>query len=289
MEVSITGSDPHEAMVLVNSVVDSYMINVVNAEREQKRQLLGKLDNAYAEKDQYIRTRRQELKNLALSYGTSDEPEMIAQKQRLLIDELSLYRTELAKRQFEAAKLEGDLVAQQALLKNVETADVPGEEADLLLNNDPVARQVSIELALKKQDQMYNKTATLGDDKSRNAERYQRELKVLQAQYDNRVKKLKEKVHEKKHSGIATEIVRLQTLLDITKKQISEMVQLVDKKSKAASEFGGSTVDIEMLRSEIRQSEVVLTELNDNREKARVELQAAPRITLLESAEVPPN
>jgi capsular exopolysaccharide synthesis family protein len=287
MDVSVARRDKHEAAVLVNAVVDSYITEVVNAEHEKKRQQYGKLETAHAEKDQQIRNKRQELKNLALSYGTSAEPEMIAQKQKLLTDELSLYRQELARRQFEAGKLECDLVAQQALQKNVDTAPVPAEEADLAVNADPVARQVSLELGLKKQDQMYNDTATSPNSKNKYAVRYGRELEMLQKQYDGRLHELKEKIRERKHSVIAAEIIRLQTLLEITTKQQNEMAATVEKMTKVAQDFGGSTVDIEMLRSELRQSEMVLSELNEKLENARVELQSAPRVTLWAQAEDP--
>ena len=54
-----------------------------------------------------------------------------------------------------------------------------------------------------------------------------------------------------------------------------------------AAKFGSSTVNIEMARANLKQLESIYWELNNEREKAKVELQAAPRICLSELAEVP--
>ena len=51
MQVSISREDAHEAAVLVNSVVDSYLTDVVKAEEDQKRQRLSKLESACATKN----------------------------------------------------------------------------------------------------------------------------------------------------------------------------------------------------------------------------------------------
>ena len=60
--------------------------------------------------------------------------------------------------QFEIAKVAGELAAQKALLKNVDESDVPQVEIDQLVQNDPVAKQLSTELGWKKMDQMYDRT-----------------------------------------------------------------------------------------------------------------------------------
>jgi uncharacterized protein involved in exopolysaccharide biosynthesis len=273
MEVSITGSDPRAAAVLVNAVVEAYMVEVVNTDLEQNKQKVGKLENACAEKDQYIRTRRQELKMLALSYGTSADPEMIATKQKLLVDNLNVYRQEWAAREFEAAKLERELASEQAWLKSLDTAGAPVEPSTDLANADPVARQIAAELAVKGREQP-------------SAEK---EIKSLQEQYDKRVKELSERARERKRFAAASEISRLQALLKVTKQQRDEMAETIDRMRKTIEQFGGSTVDIEMLKSDLKQSEVILAELMSAREKAKIELQAAPRIMCLELAEVPPK
>ena len=122
MEVNVTRSDPQEATTLVRAVVDAYMKEVVESERDQKRTRLNELDRAYVEKETEIRGKREDLKKLAETLGTSDT-EALNMRQKLALEELSLLRQELIKAQFEVRRQQGELAAQQALLKSLDAAD----------------------------------------------------------------------------------------------------------------------------------------------------------------------
>ena len=54
-----------------------------------------------------------------------------------------------------------------------------------------------------------------------------------------------------------------------------------------AERFGNSTVDMQMLLSDIRNADVVLNLLASERDRMRVECRAASRITLLQPAHRP--
>ena len=69
MEVSISREDPNEAAILVSSVVNSYLTEVVNAEREQKRQRLSDLDRIYAEREEEVRKKRDGAQGLGGNAG----------------------------------------------------------------------------------------------------------------------------------------------------------------------------------------------------------------------------
>ncbi len=50
LTISLTSGDPHEAAALVNAVVDAYMNEVVNYDRQQRRDRLSDLQQISAEK-----------------------------------------------------------------------------------------------------------------------------------------------------------------------------------------------------------------------------------------------
>ena len=54
-----------------------------------------------------------------------------------------------------------------------------------------------------------------------------------------------------------------------------------------AERFGNSSIDVEMMRSELQYLEKVLTPIADEREKLKVELRSTPRITVFQKAEPP--
>jgi len=286
MEVRLARPNPKEAADLVNAVVDAYMQEVVYAEITQKRKRLSKLEEVCSTRDAEMRKKRQELKNLAQHYGTSDK-ETLTLQQKLLLEELTLYRQEMAKTQFSIRQLQGELGAQEALFGNLNVMEVPAITIDELVRYDPVARQLSMELGFKKMDQVYTDSTVTPGVKNRYADRYHMEVQMLQEQYDTRVAELKEKALEKQRSEIQTDILRLKTMLAILEGQFKETERIVKTKREEADRFGNSTVDIEMLRADLMQLEALTAELNSEREKLRVETNSAARITLLERAEKP--
>ena len=72
MRVSLTGVNPNDVATVVQAVVDAYMNEIVDAERNQKKARLDELNRLYAEKEGEMRNRRTELKQLAEQLGTGD-------------------------------------------------------------------------------------------------------------------------------------------------------------------------------------------------------------------------
>ena len=159
MEVSLTLDNPKEAQTLLKAVVDSYMNEVVYAETERERRRLDELEKICGDKEQQIRTKREELKCLFGSSGGSENPDSFSTRQRLILDELATYRTEKARIDFEIAKLKGELAAQRALLKQIDTAFADPGELETLVNSDPRARELSAKLAKEQPDQPPDKAA----------------------------------------------------------------------------------------------------------------------------------
>ena len=88
MTVSVTTGDPRESATLARAVVDAYFAEIVNAERDQKRQRLDELDRACVEKETELRSKREDLKKLAEVLGVSDG-ETFNLKQKLALEVLS--------------------------------------------------------------------------------------------------------------------------------------------------------------------------------------------------------
>ena len=73
----------------------------------------------------------------------------------------------------------------------------------------------------------------------------------------------------------------------MTTEQESEIRKVVEQFQKEAERFGGSTVDIEMMRADIKNLNAVLTEIAVERERLKIEVRATPRVTLLQRPDVP--
>jgi hypothetical protein len=256
-----------------NAIVDSYLTDVVGTEREQKQRRLNLLENACAVKDQEIRKTRQELKSLAQLNGTSTDPETISQKQKLLLDDYTVYHQELAKTRFEVADLESRLAEQHALLANAGAIAADDPEVDALVQKDPVAHEIALQLELKKKQT----PAEMG------------EIKVLEDQLGKRREQLVAVVRKRKQASVQAEIRRLTSLLNVKRQQCDVLAKQVDKVKEEVANRSTSTVDVDMVRSNLKLLEAVYAEINSARERLKVELDAVPRITLAERAEEPEN
>lgn len=286
MTVRLSLDNPDHAQTLVRAVVDSYMKEVVNDERDRKRERFSELERVCAAKEQNIRTKREVLKNLGQDFGTTNTATLNT-RQRLALEELSLYRSQHARSQFEAKQLQGELAAQKAHLANVDNMEIPALDLDRIIQLDPVAKQLGMELGWKKMDEVYTKDRILENAKSQYAGRISTEVQMLQQQYDERVAELQQKARDKQRAEVEMAILRLETLLTTTLEQQEAATKDIAAMLERAREFGNTTVDIEMLRADLMQQEMLAVELASERDKLKVELRATPRITELGPVEKP--
>ena len=218
MEVSLTADDPEEAATLVQAVADSYLREVVNTEVDKKRARLRELDRAVADKVRDIRARREELKKLAARSGTS-ATENLTEKQKAFLEELFLCRHQLAQVQAELRRAKMDLAVQQSQLKSVEAMGMNEAEADALKRQDPIGRQLSVELGWKKLDQLYMDTSVIKGTNPRYVEPYRQAIKTLQESYDARKSALADAARQKRRAPIQAEVRRLEKSVAVLTEQ----------------------------------------------------------------------
>jgi len=286
MEVNLTRDNPDEACILVREVVESYLREVVNAELDQKRQRLSELDRAFTEKEQEIRSRRETLKKLASELGTS-ATEALTTKQKFLVDELGIDRQDLARLQAELRRARGDLAAQQAVLKSVETVDISDADVDNVMQSDPIGRELFVELGWKRLDQLYMENAVVKGASSLYVERYQQALKTLQESYNTRKAELVDVVRQKRRTIVQLEVRKMESAVAVLTDQEQVIKEQVRVKQAAAEKFGISSVDMEMLLSDVHNAEAVMNAIASERDKLKVENRSTPRITMLIQAQKP--
>jgi uncharacterized protein involved in exopolysaccharide biosynthesis len=158
---------------------------------------------------------------------------------------------------------------------------------DALVMSDPVARQLFTELDWKKMDDVYTNSVLPTAAKNRYADRVSNEIQMLEERYNTRLAKLREDVRQQKRSLIEQKIEELKTSLDVWKTQEDTLVEEVQKRRAAAERFGSSSIDVEMMRTDIKRPERVLDYIAAEREKLQIEVRAPSRVMLLQPAEVP--
>jgi polysaccharide biosynthesis transport protein len=287
MAVSLSLDNPKESQALVKAVVEAYMSEVVENDNSRRQKRFSELETLCNDKEAEARGKREQLRGLVASTGGQEAPELLSTKQKLLLDELQIYRAEMAKNQFEIVKAKGELAAQKALLENIAEVDVPQMEIDQMIQNDPVARQLSIELGWKKIDEGLTKQAIKPGVASGYATQATQQVAALQQSYDERINLIEQKARQKKKSMIETEIIKVEMLLKPLEKEQSDMANKSKELLAEAKKIGLTNVDIQMIQADLKVMDQVMANFTSERERLRAEIRSTPRIFVLEPAQEP--
>jgi capsular exopolysaccharide synthesis family protein len=286
MRVSLTGPQPDEVAVLVGAVVDAYMNEVVDAERHRQRDRLNELDRLYTEKETEMRSRRTELKQLAEQLGTGDTG-ALALKQQIALQTYAEARNELSKLRSELQRAKDDLEMKQAWLKALQSAPQQGPEPEPVITADPVLTRLTEQI----EDADMRLTEIRGKVKepllSRLTTEHEQVKKGLQERLEKRQKELAAKSHKTNRVNLDPQIAELKTRVEILVAQEKAATKDLDDQRQKAERFGNSSIDVEMMRSELQYLDKVLSPIADEREKLKVELRSTPRITIFQRAEPP--
>jgi polysaccharide biosynthesis transport protein len=286
MTVSLTRRDPKEAQRLVKAVVEAYISEAVNVEGAKKLQRLSELETLSSAKEQELRKKREALKSMAEGSGGSGADVMTTQ-QKLKLEELQLHRTQEANVRYSMETAKGELAAQKAILKTVDSAEIPGVELNVLIKEDPLASQIMAQLADKTKDQRMNEGVAKPGVTSGYFRHYEDEIANLQRQYNIRVAAIQKDAREKKRQTVETEIVKFETLLKTMGAHRAQVQKSVKQMTNEAATYGVVSVGMEMLRGEIDHLDAVQKQITGEIEKLKVEINSAPRIIVWEPAEVP--
>ncbi len=281
MAISLSTDDPEDASDIVTAVVDAYKAEIVDAEMEKRRQRLSELERLYTDKEQEVRNKRNQLKQLAEQLGTSEQGNLNL-KQKLTLEELATYRQQLAQRDIEVSRLRSELASRQAELQAVKNADISDVECEIFAPSDPVLKRLSQEILDRKADKESASQTQATEDKSgKDAEKRQAELDRLKKDYAERISQIREEILHKRQTDVEKEIKRLEAAIEITNKQQKNIDEEVQHLKKQAEQFGSSSVEVEMLRADIMVRDKSLDSIASERDKLRVELHSPPRIEVM--------
>lgn len=286
MQVSLRGKNPEEVAALVNGVVDAYMTEVVDVERNERRQRLSDLDKIYAEKETELRDKRTDLKVLAEQLGTGDS-EALNLKQKLILERFAALRTQHSGVQFQVMRSAGALKVAQNSLQRAEKQPVSEAELDAAAQAEPqvvelLARRDQVKALLTHSERTASSRVA-----ARYVQQYQQDLKQLDEQVTTEREKLRELLQAKKQASLRDSVSQLQFEMEILVSQEEQLAADVEKSRLEAEKCGVRSIDMEMLRAEITLLDDLLNKIADERQKLIIELRSRPRVTVLQKAAIP--
>jgi capsular exopolysaccharide synthesis family protein len=325
MQVSIETESPTACVKLVNSVVSAYMNEVVVADRNERLQRLDSLERVYSDAEAKVRNKRAELKTLASALRTGDS-ESLTVAQQTALQQYGLMQEKLSTLQFELMQAEGELqIAQQINSQQQEAAEQAPQQSDLQASNQselqgdvtllpPVPNAVQNADILRLKGQIAELSARLASSKKLYGSAHpgvaalSQELTVKEELLKSRIEGERERQQyevERAHAAqqrqpiadtrrsktVSFDVVGLTARVEVLRHHRETLQQKVDELDRETRQLGQSSIDIELMRSEITGLEEVLRRVGDEMERTSIELKPKSRIELISPAEsaTPPN
>ena len=160
-------------------------------------------------------------------------------------------------------------------------------ELDQAAKNDPVA---AVHLAdISRLEQLIERTKATVPDES--AEQfvvgYRQKIEGIKVRYEVRREALRGELAEMNRLSLESGLAAKQMRVAILQEQEKQMKLEVDRLYDEARQFGKSSVDVELMRTEIKALDEVLHRIGSEMERTKVELKSGSRITIVHTASVP--
>jgi len=278
IEVRLAGDDPAEVVRLLDAVVDTYVTKAKNAQRDDRQSRLQTLNRVYGEKEQELKLKRQELKQLAEKLGAGDAlaPDLSRQ---MAMEELAELRREHLRLSIEARRKKGQLDGRKDALVNVDQLEIPDAEVDAFAQTDPIAQELLFQLnqqLTRRREEM--EAVAIRQVSTRFVEQMEQDLQSLQQKIDQRRNELREAIRRQREGAIRTQIKDLQGELDLLADLQQQLAADVDQQRKQVEKIGASSGDVQQQQREIRRVEQVLDNIATEREQVKLQQEAPPRV-----------
>ncbi len=285
MRVSLRGDHPQQLAAMVDAVVEAYMREVVEAERNRRRERLADLDRIHAETETEFRTRQSDLKSLAEQLGTGD-PEALLLDQLMARQQLAALQSELVRLQLDLGHTEAELQTRRAALRKGRAAEVSETALDAFAVSDPVAQRMRGEV--ERLGQLVAATEAVATEATRRFVTQSRhDLDAAKQRLAARRSELRKELLRRQRASAEAEAATLEKQIALISVQREQLAEEAKRQAAKSKDYGGSSVDIEMMRTEIGHLSGVLSTVAEERERLKVELRSGPRIRVVQRAEVP--
>jgi capsular exopolysaccharide synthesis family protein len=284
VRVSLTAQNKDDAANIVEAVVNAYMSDVVEKDKQARADRLKDVNDAYAAKEDDMRRKWAALQNLSNEVGTDDKG-ALAIKQQLLMQQYGEARTEWNRLRIELQTAKAALRVKSLTLeaRQKRPAEAIEDQVDELVKDDPTCIRVQedlegLDLKIAEARQVYKP----GSSALRTAiEGLGRARQSLEDRLENRRRHLAAKLKLTSPDGdrVELDIKNLNSQVKLLTDEEQQAETSAKELRKQAERLGASSVEVEMTRDQIQGLERVLATIGNEREELQVEHDSLPRIT----------
>ena len=296
MQISLDGKDPEELARLVNAVTNTYIEEVANGDlkrRVERQKLLKRLSNTkFAE----LKSRRDALRTLAQRAG-SDDRQTLVLKQQYAIELGTAVRKDLREIQSQKRKLEAMIKVQRPeALHETAAPMVSSDAVARLIEQDPEVSDLKAKLAAASErlesESVYTGRVARKSGMNPALKTLRDEVELINKQLERKRRAIRPSVIQQlQNPQDDSQLVKggsLEQQLAVATELEASLQEEIKNFSQMDQVMTDNTLDLQDNKDEFKLIEDAATKIASEVEKLDVELQAPPRISLIEEA-IPPS
>jgi capsular exopolysaccharide synthesis family protein len=293
MRVAMKGDRPNDLKVIVNAVKDSYLDEIVNAERLERLRQRDLLERLYKRKKQEIRDRIQSLYKLNNELNTLDSPAALLDRE-MAMKQLNATWTEQNTLQQRIKELDIKILIAKARIDNHSELELPEFLIEQQISSDPEVAQLKETLAQISQ-YMTEEQRRVAAPNAPSLVRVRQQAQMLEEQLEERRSVLRPGLIEsiKYSESRGEDPAKMLPLFEAERKELLAGADAVNaslqKQLKDLQEMNKFTGEIELGMADLNElkqiTERMATELNLF--TVEVDENARPRVVSIEDATAP--
>lgn len=285
LRIAMNGENPEQLTKLVAAVRDAYLTEVVDKEKNRRRDNLKEIEKLHKDRDIQLRDKRARLRELSESVGSGD-PKSIALKQQFALENLAA----MEKEYFSTG---AELRRQRVEVSSLESKEKASFQApiSLALIEEQLKKDAAYLAQVSKLQQakqvLQEAEVRLGNDSAAPAlKRYQEDVKQALTELESRrkelypdiVKLLREQARQDLAAALAQVKEKVAKLEELEHQIGSDVKRLRDE----AHSFNKKALDLESEKKEIQSMEAIQDQLAQRKDVLKLEIDAPSRVNLLE-------
>jgi capsular exopolysaccharide synthesis family protein len=288
--VTLMASDPFVAATLLKAIMAAYKEQVIYAEERTRSARLNLLEKSYTEALGNLKTKKDGLKDMEKRLKTAD-PLVLAQRMAEIqgtIRDLQHQRDQIDSQGFQVeAELETVKGRIQALK---EPSSGPAPSVKVAMNADPEIKELRARIK-RMQEWLARLSGPQLDGPSATATRTK--VANLQEQIEQRQQEIEEELKAKSgptgdggREALELSHTRLINQLHALKKARDRLETELRSFQEEKAALGKTNSEYETTLDQVKNAQLLTNELETNLERERIEQASAPRVTLLQDAEL---
>jgi succinoglycan biosynthesis transport protein ExoP len=290
--ISLSGENPEDLALIVNTVKDVYIAQIVNGTRRGEADHYEEIEKAMERVDERIRKQLGEIRDMVVtdrSLGTAD-PKVLQLRQTMAVEEFALAKRELSSIKSQIRKTKAQLVVVDVQIKNSDNQPVPAESIEEYIDSHPEVKAEQEQIAnLERRIHDLRKIVTATSPRLRELQGELNEgharLQKLKSRVRPYVAPIIQKALQKKQRDSMAEAKGLMTVLNEERDKLEEDVI---KLKSDAEKLGISSFDLEAKIAEKAETEGSLKRFRAEKERLELEkLNNSSTVSSVQTAEVP--